>query len=263
MPRYIKFNSSCWSGLIEASWQGIFSDIDQWIIENSGDRVVDLPSRKVLRIATPRGVTYVKIIFKASDLSGWRKIAPALKWYFRPSRALSILRVSQKMLDSGIHCPVPVLAARCRSRFGWPTDIFISEECVETNLYDLLPNVNGEEADAILASVASELNRFHKAGFVHGDCIPPNLSLNAKQELVYFDNDRTVQHPFFRTKYAQRRNLVQFGYRLVRQLESMEFFHKFLECYAAFSGWTVSQKDTEIKRIIFSVKRRLGSVVKK
>ncbi len=60
---------------------------------------------------------------------------------------------------------------------------------------------------ALLRTLGAEVARLHRAGFVHGDLVPPNLHVRAG-ELVFLDNDRTRRLPF---AFGARRNLVQLG----------------------------------------------------
>ncbi|SCY01433.1 lipopolysaccharide kinase InaA family protein [Pseudomonas flexibilis] len=245
MPHYLPFNAEGWRGLVLAGWEDVFAKFDTWLAESEGARIVNLPSRQVWRTETPKGVVFVKVIYRASEVKGpLRGTFASLKWLLRPSRALATLRISESLLNAGFECPVPVLAARRRTRTGWPVDVFISAERRETNLYDQMLGLGCAEIKSLLNRVAPELNRFHRAGFVHGDCISPNLALNEAGRLIFFDNDRTSRAPLFRPRYAQRRNLIQFGHRLTNQLGSTEYFEFFLENYvAAGSGAAAGSRE--------------------
>lgn len=259
MPCYLSFNAEGWKGQVLAGWEDVFTGFDGWLASSVDECVVNLSSRQVWRSDTPKGALFVKVIYRASEAQGLaRRAFAALKWLLRPSRALAIQRVSQAMLEAGFECPMPVLAVRRRSATGWPVDVFISAECGDANLCDQLPGLPREEIEALLARVAIELNRFHRAGFVHGDCIPANLALNAQGRLVFFDNDRTVRHPWLRERYAQRRNLIQFGYRLTRQLGDMTYFEQFL--YAYVEAAEVAAADFgDMQDILQAVRKRLST----
>jgi tRNA A-37 threonylcarbamoyl transferase component Bud32 len=260
MPRYLPFRAAEWQGLVLSGWEGFFADLDGWLASRDGERIVNLLSRQVWRVSTPQGAIFVKVIRRASEVQGpVRQTIASLKWLLRPSRALAILRVSQVMLKAGFECPVPVLAVRRRSARGWPEDVFISIECRLTNLYDLLSPLSHENRDLILRQVATELNRYHRAGFVHGDCIPANIAMNAKGHLVFFDNDRTRSAPLFRRRYAQRRNLIQFGYRLTQQLDGdISHFERFLIYYVEEAEGAAAARQN-MAGIIRNVRKRLRS----
>jgi hypothetical protein len=53
------------------------------------------------------------------------------------------------------------------------------------------------------------VGRLHRAGFVHGDLVPPNVRLVGGR-LVLLDNDRTRRSRLL-VRLAARRNLVQLG----------------------------------------------------
>lgn len=60
---------------------------------------------------------------------------------------------------------------------------------------------------AVLRQLGAEVARLHRAGFVHGDLVPPNLRW-CDGAPVYLDNDRTRRFP---VTVGARRNLVQLG----------------------------------------------------
>ena len=175
----IPYSSGRWHGHIAADWQAEFQDFEHWQFEHAGDTVVSYRSRKVCRVQTPRGTLYVKTIWGLTDagMTG-RDPLSFLKWVFRPSRALAAWRISQRLLDAGFHCARPVLAIRRRSLAGYPTDVFISEEVSAPVLSEVLPNFSAEQQLDLARLLGRELQKFHAAGFVHGDCILRNLCLN-------------------------------------------------------------------------------------
>jgi Lipopolysaccharide kinase (Kdo/WaaP) family len=63
---------------------------------------------------------------------------------------------------------------------------------------------------ALLRRLGAEVARLHRAGFVHGDLVPPNLRWRGG-ELVFLDNDRTRCAPIPALARGARRNLVQLG----------------------------------------------------
>jgi hypothetical protein len=63
---------------------------------------------------------------------------------------------------------------------------------------------------AMLRELGAEVARLHRAGFVHGDLVPPNLRWR-DGELVFLDNDRTRRAPIPALARGARRNLVQLG----------------------------------------------------
>jgi len=63
---------------------------------------------------------------------------------------------------------------------------------------------------ALLDALGAEVARLHRAGFVHGDLVPPNLRWRYG-ELVFLDNDRTRRSRLPLLARGARRNLVQLG----------------------------------------------------
>jgi hypothetical protein len=63
---------------------------------------------------------------------------------------------------------------------------------------------------ALLRQLGAEVARLHRAGFVHGDLVPPNLRWR-DGAFVFLDNDRTRRAPFPALAVGARRNLVQLG----------------------------------------------------
>ena len=252
MTFYVPYHSQGWHGRIANGWQSLLEDVDGWLTLNPGESVVDFPSRQVRRVETPAGRVYVKILRSGSDAHGPRRWVSDLKWYLRPSRALAILRVSQKLLAEGFVCPLPILAARRRSPWGWPTELFISYERLGTNLAQRLDTAPDAEATrAVLASTADELRRFHRAGFVHGDCTPYNLAFTDEGRLILFDNDRTRRSPAWLRRHQQERSLANLGLRLTQFAQSPEPFRLFLDRYADSAA--------EADRILALIRKRLKS----
>lgn len=252
MTIFTSYRSQGWHGLVAADWQTLFNSVDQWLTTNPGITVVDFPSREVRRVETPQGVVYVKLLRSGGDASGLRRFVANLKWYVRPSRALAILRISQALLAEGFICPAPVLATRRRTALGWPTDLFISRECLGTNLAERLSSAEGtDEAHAVLAMTARELRHLHDAGFVHGDCTPYNLAFTDAGRLVLFDNDRTLRSTALLRRHRQERSLANLGLRLTQMIQSLEPFRELLACYA--------KTPAESRRIMRLTQKRLKS----
>ena len=250
MTLYMPYHSQGWHGRIANGWQSLLQDVDRWLVLNPGESVVALPSREVRRVTTPVGRVYVKILRSGGDAHGLRRWFRDLKWYLRPSRALAILQVSQSLLAEGFVCPVPILAARRRSAWGRPTELFISYERLGTSLAQRLDTApDAEAAEAVLVSTADELRRFHQAGFVHGDCTPYNLAFTDEGRLILFDNDRTRRSPSWLRRHRQERSLANLGLRLTQFAQSLEPFRVFLDRYAT--------SDTEAERILSLTRKRL------
>jgi hypothetical protein len=90
------------------------------------------------------------------------------------------------------------------------------------------------EKRALLRALGTVVGRLHRAGFVHGDLVPPNVWLDAGGRFVFLDNDRTRRSRLL-VALAGRRNLVQLG-RFVVPGVTMTDRARVLAAYAAARG---------------------------
>src|SRR5437870_8825553 len=89
------------------------------------------------------------------------------------------------------------------------------------------------EKRALLGRLGAEVARLHRAGFVHGDLVPPNLRV-VGERFVFLDNDRTRRSRLL-VRLAARRNLVQLG-RFVVPGVTVTDRARVLAAYAAARG---------------------------
>src|SRR2546430_2207459 len=89
------------------------------------------------------------------------------------------------------------------------------------------------EKRALLARLGAEVARLHRAGFVHGDLVPPNMRL-VGERFVFLDNDRTRRSRLL-VRLAGCRNLVQLGRFVVPGL-TLTDRARVLAAYAAGRG---------------------------
>ena len=87
---------------------------------------------------------------------------------------------------------------------------------------------------ALLRQLGAEVARLHRAGFVHGDLVPPNLRWR-DGVFVFLDNDRTRRAPLAALVVGARRNLVQLGRFVVPGLSTTDRA-RVLMAYAAARG---------------------------
>lgn len=258
LPALRPFQSRRWRGWVDASWQPVLAELDAWLTDHPGTVVVDKRARTVFRVETPQGVVYVKIMRHLQERGRpFKRLLAGLKWYFRPSRALAVLRVSSAMLSRGIGCPEPVLAARRRSRLGWPEDIFISREVASPSVNRLLHEQRDGGAQAgVMVSVARAVARLHNQGFVHGDCLPGNISLDADGMACFLDNDRTWFAPVLGARRARMKNLLQFLSRLPPVLDHVGLADVFLNAYYQASSDAAMSGGRQRARLCREVQRR-------
>lgn len=163
---------------------------------------------------TPDGVVWVKT---------WP--APGAR---RARRALAMHRA---LASAGFAAPEPLLFGT-RARAG----LLVTADAGGVELLAAVGR-SGDGAPArhakraLLARLGREVARLHRAGFVHGDLVPPNLRVRG-DELVFLDNDRTRRLPF---ALGARRNLVQLGRFVVPGL-SLTDRARVLGAYAAARG---------------------------
>lgn len=232
----IRFQSRGWKGYAaDEKWAKFFSDLDNWLAHHPGKLIVSHDCRDVRRVETSLGVVYIKDIRALTDAGmHFRDIFSWCKWVFRGSRAIETWNASQALLRRGFLCPKPVLAVRKR-RGIIPRDLFISEELPLPNLWDFLPT--GMTPHRLAEMLAVEIQRLHRAGFAHGDCILRNLCYDeTKRSIAYLDNDRTWVPPAAVRQFQQQRNLAQMTYSLLKRFGDKISLH-FLECYAKRAGW--------------------------
>jgi hypothetical protein len=151
------------------------------------------PSRhaRSRRIETPAGVLFVK----SYAPPGARRARRA----FAMGRALE---------DAGLAAPRALLV-------GWRggAGLLVTADAGGADLTELLAALGGSDPAhrrakrALLGALGSEVARLHRAGFVHGDLVPPNLRWRDGAP-VYLDNDRTRRAL---VSVGARRNLVQLG----------------------------------------------------
>ncbi|MCW5892599.1 MAG: hypothetical protein KIT14_18955 [bacterium] len=129
---------------------------------------------------------------------------------------------------AGFAAPEPLLLGT-RARAGLLVTADVGGE--ELLAAVVRPGARGAKR-ALLAHLGREVARLHRAGFVHGDLVPPNLRVRGGQ-LVFLDNDRTRRLPF---AFGARRNLVQLGRFVVPGL-SLTDRVRVLAAYAAVRGF--------------------------
>src|SRR5947207_764706 len=89
------------------------------------------------------------------------------------------------------------------------------------------------EKRALLRRLGAEVARLHRAGFVHGDLVPPNVRV-VGECFIFLDNDRTRRSRLL-VGLVGRRNLVQLGRFVVPGL-TLSDRARVLAAYAAGRG---------------------------
>jgi hypothetical protein len=205
----------------EAGWTGWCAreaalDVPAWlaaVASGGGRRSRHARSQ---RIATGAGVGFVK--------SYPRPGAPRARRAFVMARALEA---------AGFAAPVPLLMGT-RGREG----VLVTADAGGEELPGLVARLAGDDPErrrtkrVVLRRLGAEIARLHRAGFVHGDLVPPNLRWRDDAP-VYLDNDRTRRGLL---AIGARRNLVQLGRFVVPGLSTTDRA-RVLAAYAGARGW--------------------------
>ena len=177
-----------------AGWRG-------WIDPTAGvdpvaclGAATDAPGRDSRHARTARlpGATGVLFVKTYRSPGGWR--------------AVRAFRMSEALRRAGLAAPEVVTAAR-QGRSG----LLITRDVEGEDLLAALAGGGRERGAkrALLRALGAEVARLHRAGFVHGDLVPPNVRL-VGDRFVFLDNDRTRRSALL-VRLAGRRNLVQLG----------------------------------------------------
>ena len=265
MTVFHPYRSGNWRGVVHHQWQEPLQNLDQWLRDNPGTTVIAKKARTVSRVETPNGVLYVKVLHRLQEKGpAWKMLLTGSKWFLRPSRAIAVFKITSAMLDKGIGCPEPVLAARRRNAIGWPEDVFICREVPYPTLLSLFYTADKIPArDALIANAAHGIAALHNQGFVHGDCLPGNLCLAPDQSIVFLDNDRTQPMPLMLRRRARLNNVVQFLSRLPQSTQQSDVFALFLDTYRQDSATTCPISAKCLSRLAQKLQHRLALLAAK
>ena len=146
---------------------------------------------------------------------------------WRAARALSM---GNALTAAGLGAPEVVAVAR-RGGAG----LLVTRDAGGEDLLAAVARRRGARSDkrALLRRLGSEVARLHRAGFVHGDLVPPNVRV-VGEGFVFLDNDRTRRSRLL-VRLAGRRNLVQLGRFVVPGLTLTDRM-RVLTAYAAERG---------------------------
>jgi len=185
-PRYVRWAAEGWRGWLDATAQ-----IDPAACLRAVESGSGRASRhaRTMRVSTSAGVLFVK---SYPAPGGWR--------------ATRAFRMGRKLVARGFGAPEVVIAA-VRGHAG----LLVTRDAGGEDLASALARRSALRTGkrALLRSVGAEVARLHRAGFVHGDLVPPNVRVRGT-ELVFLDNDRTRRGRLLVWLVA-RRNLVQLG----------------------------------------------------
>ncbi len=241
-------------------------NLEAWAQSKATRVVREVPMRKISLCERPEKPDwYFKLLRGLGEVK--ENFCQALKWRFRPSRFLRVLKISQELEDAGFRCPRIILAARKRTwwPFGHPTDFMILEAArgrlvaYYLSGEDGLPRMEGEERIAMLKRMGSELARLHCAGFVHGDCHPGNYFWDEGADgFCYIDNDRTCRHGKMNISGAIR-NLVSAGFYLLhRNRITQKEWELLMDAYVQEAHFSCKEETAFRHRVSQGITKRIA-----
>jgi len=184
--RHVVWEAEGWRGWIDPS-----ADVAPRACLAAADAEPGRRSRhaSTVRLPTANGVVFVKT-YPAPG--GWR--------------ATRAFQMGEALAAAGFDAPAVVVAAR-RGGEG----LLVTRDTGGNDLLAALAmRARTREAKrALLHALGAEVGRLHRAGFVHGDLVPPNVRV-VGERFVFLDNDRTRRSALL-VRLAGRRNLVQLG----------------------------------------------------
>jgi lipopolysaccharide kinase (Kdo/WaaP) family protein len=146
--------------------------------------------------------------------------AGCIKDLFRDSKAFRALKQSDLLANLGFHVPPPLAAGEERSAWSLGRAFLLTREIAAKPLTAELrerfaaveERARVREKRKWLASLAREIQRLHRNGFVHGDLVASNILVAAGDgdPVFYFmDHDRTRRYSAWMRQRLWRRNLIQ------------------------------------------------------
>lgn len=180
--------------------------------------------------------------FKLYRPASWKERAKDL---FRASRARRALCLSTALTADGFGVPL-VLAAGEQRRGRLLRRAFLLTAEVATPTLRQVPDALAGEPPrgrvrlkrALLAVIGTEVGRFHRLGYIHGDLVVTNVMVrwHPATQVFFLDHDRTRCGWAWMRRHRQRRNLVQLNRHRLAGVSNSDRFRVF-RSYAAARGW--------------------------
>ena len=214
------FKFGQWNGLVDDDFARHLPEVDA--ILQKGQLVVNKPDRIVRRIVVEGATYYAKSFLPP------KRLVEAVKRSIRRPIPFRLWQTHNDMLDKGIQCAKPMLAALESSG----VQLFICSEIAFPTSRTLIKESPAEKLPEVFAQAAKAIAALHRAGFVHGDSLPGNICLGPDRTFAFIDNDRTSHIPSFFSRAAKQRNLIQFcAHTIFREGIGNELFTLFLVEY--------------------------------
>jgi len=196
----------------------------------------------------PGGDVFVKVYRRAAGTT-------ALKDLVRPSKARRAERMSARLAAAGLGAP-RVLAVGEERRGGVVRCAWLATAALDGAPAAAAVARMDAAADrrATLAGVGTAVAELHRAGFVAGDLVAPNVWLTPARpggRVTFLDHDRTVRCRGAAPWWRARRNLVQLNRLELPGVTATDRLRVY-RAYAGARGWRWP-----------AARRRLGWIVAK
>lgn len=230
-----------WELWADASWQEDWWPRIERLLATPGITLRESRHARTSMLSLPCEGGARTSFLKVYHRSDWRT---DLKDLWRQSRALRALRITIRLAGDGFFAP-PVIAAGERRRgrllqraflltagVAWPTLVQLAEHLA------CLPAAEGRRRRrSVVDALAAEVGRFHRAGYVHGDLVAPNILAEEgpPARFCFLDHDRSRKHSIL-SRRPQCRDLVELNRIALPGIRHTDRFRFFLR-YAAVLGW--------------------------
>ena len=224
MTDYLPYRKNSWNGFISSEINDI--DLEPEKLENQGEGIVLKPNRMVRRLQLNGTTVYAKWFVPSKNI---------IKRLLRKPLAFKLLEIHKALLVSGIGCAEPILAAICGDSSQQLSQLFVYKEVPYPSISKRLQQASASDATDIYLAAANAIATIHKAGFVHGDCLPGNICLSDDGKAFFIDNDRTAKSLPLLHGWQERRNLIQFcahsahQHGMTREMQRL-FLTRYFEC---------------------------------
>lgn len=181
-------------------------------------------------------------------------VMATVKDYWRESKAFRSWRQGIALSRAGFLVPLAVAAGEERSCHvlrrafiltlgvhGEPIPVFLQHRYIVRK-----DGISLKQKRIALDSLARQIRRLHRLGFVHGDLVASNILVSeradAQLEFYLMDNDRTRR---YRKSFPQRlwkRNLIQLN-RLPLASISLQDRMRFFRAYSGRADWSRANRD--------------------
>jgi tRNA A-37 threonylcarbamoyl transferase component Bud32 len=259
-PTHVRRDRDGWTVWVDpAGWRDAWWETIQRCVRGYQPPLAASRHARTFRLDLPADELRLAAYLKAYHRAGWRT---QLKDYFRASKALRALSISDRLARDDFRVP-RVLAAAERRRCGRLVEAFLLTEAAPgmtlrdaATYLQALPAVERRRRREMLAVLGAEIGRLHRLGYVHGDLLVTNvmIDLGPPLRVVLLDHDRSRRPRRARAR-AQERNLIQLN-RIempgVRHTDRLRVFR----AYAAARGWSAARAGAIARRVARGTVRR-------